>query len=314
MRVKRVLVIFLGAAALLLVGIGAWAYTPDKSRAALNAAYAVAPSDMAEIAGMRLHVVESGPSDAPAVILLHGFGSSLLTWDTWAATLSKRYRVIRYDLPGFGLTGADPTGDYSDDRGLAVLGAVMTHFGVTRATLVGNSMGGKLAWQFAARFPDRVSNLVLISPDGFASQGFEYDKPAQVPLMVRMLPYSLPTAMVRMSLAPAYGDPARLTDAVLRRYRDMMLAPGVRGAMLARLEQTVVRDPVPLLRQITAPTLLLWGDKDGMIPITNAADYTKLIKGATLVTLPGIGHTPQEEAPAAALGPVLAMLDHHAEE
>jgi pimeloyl-ACP methyl ester carboxylesterase len=231
------------------------------------------------------------------VILLHGFGSSLHTWEPLARALSGEYRVIRFDLPGFGLTGVDPSGDYTDARSVQVLGALMDRLGLPRASLIGNSIGGKIAWNFAALHPDRVDKLVLISPDGFASPGFEYGKKPQVPPLVRLMRYALPVFMVRQSLAPAYGDPTALTDELVTRYYDLMLAPGVRGAMIARMEQVMLADPVPMLRQIRAPTLLLWGEKDAMIPVANAADYLKSLPDARLVTFPDLGHVPQEEAP-----------------
>jgi pimeloyl-ACP methyl ester carboxylesterase len=216
--------------------------------------------------------------------------------------------VVRYDLPGFGLTGPDPTGDYSDARGLFVLAALMDRLGIPRATVIGNSMGGKLAWMFAAEHPERVDKLVLVSPDGFASPGFEYGKKPEVPTLARLLPYVLPTAMVRMTLAPAYGDPAALTDAVLTRYRDMMLAPGVRAAMLARLEQVDLQPPEPLLKRIKAPTLLLWGERDAMIPFSNARDYVSALADSRVVSFADLGHVPMEEAPARSLAPVLDFL------
>jgi len=291
-----------------LIGGGVWLYAPDKPRAALEARYLNAPTDYQLVAGIRLHVRDSGPRNAPVVILLHGFGASLQTWEPWAERLSTDHRVIRFDLPGFGLTGPDPTGDYSDGRSLHVLAALMDRLGVERASLIGNSLGGRIAWKFAAQNPDRVDKLVLISPDGFASPGFEYGKKPTLPLMMRLLPYTLPRALLRMSLAPAYGDPKALTDATVTRYRDLMLAPGVRRAILARTEQVMLEDPVPSLRRIQAPTLLLWGEKDAMIPVTNAADYVRAMPHATLVSFPGLGHVPFEEAPAVSLEPVRPFL------
>ena len=291
-----------------LIGAGVWLYTPDKSRAVLEAAYLRAPTDYLQVAGIRLHVRDTGPRDAKVLILLHGFGASLHTWEPWAGRLSGAFRVIRFDLPGFGLTGADPTGDYSDRRSMHVLLALMDRLGVRRASLIGNSLGGKIAWNFALDYPDRVDRLVLVSPDGFASPGFEYGKKPVLPLMVRLLPYVMPRSFLRMSLAPAYGDPKALTDATVTRYRDLMLAPGVRTAMLARMRQVMLDDPQPLLRRIQAPTLLLWGEKDGMIPFSNAADYARFLPHATLVALPGLGHVPFEESPMIALAPVRAFL------
>ena len=118
---------------------------------------------------------------------------------------------------------------------------------------------------------------------------------------MRLLPYIAPRGLLKSNLAVAYGRPEALSEATLTRYRDMMLAPGVRSAMLARMGQTILRDPAPTLARIQAPTLLLWGEKDGMIPIANAADYLRLLPHATLVRLPNLGHLPFEEDPATSL-------------
>jgi pimeloyl-ACP methyl ester carboxylesterase len=302
---RGVIALLAGALALLVAGA---LYTPDKPRAELEARYANAPTDFIEVAGLRLHVRDSGPRGAPAVLLLHGFGSSLHTWEPWAQVLAADRRVIRFDLPGSGLTGADPTGDYSDPRSVQVIAALMDTLGLQRASVVGHSMGGRIAWRFAAEHPDRVDKLVLVAPDGFASPGFEYGKAPDVGVTVRMMRYVLPRPVLTMGLKPAYADPATMTDELASRYHDMMLAPGVRGAMIERMEQMVLVEPTPVLRGIQAPTLLLWGDRDAMIPVANAQDYLKVMPNARLVTLPHTGHLPQEEATAAALAAVQAFL------
>ncbi|UIJ73082.1 alpha/beta fold hydrolase [Aurantimonas sp. HBX-1] len=304
---------------LTLVAVGAlalglyWLWTPDRSRAALEAAYLDAPSDMVEVDGVWLHVRDSGPKEAPALIMLHGFGSSLHTWEPWAAALGDRYRVVRFDIPGAGLSGVDPTGDYSDERTLAVLLALMDRLSIERATLIGNSMGGRFAWRFAAAHPERVDRLVLISPDGFASHGLEYGKRPNVPATVSLMRYVLPRQLLRMNLVPAYADPSRLSEATVDRYHDLLLAPGVRDAMIERMRQVELVPPPPLLATIAAPTLLLWGGKDAMIPLSNAADYQAALPDSRLVVLPNLGHVPHEEAPAEALVPVAAFLDERRE-
>lgn len=308
---KVAILVGLGVLAAFLIAGGVWAYTPDLPKAQLERKYLASPADYLDVSGIRLHVRMSGPRGAPAVVLLHGFGASLLTWDAWADALSGDHRVIRYDLPGFGLTGPDPTGDYSDARAVEILAAVLDREGIARASIVGNSLGGRVAWQFAARRPAQVATLVLISPDGFASQGFDYGRAPQVPLVLRLLPWALPSAMVRMNLAPAYADQSVLTDDLVARYRDMLRAPGVRDAVVARMAQTVLEPPEPILRRIAAPTLLLWGERDAMIPPSNAADYLRELKDVRLSLLPGVGHLPQEEAPAKALRPVVAFLAAH---
>jgi pimeloyl-ACP methyl ester carboxylesterase len=306
------------AALLLIAAIlgGGWLYSPDKNRAELEAQYAAPPSRFMQVAGIRLHVRDSGPlalqPDTPAVILLHGFGSSLHTWDSgpssWAAGLAGTQRVIRIDLPGAGLTGADPTGDYSDARGVHIILALMDQLGLARASLVGHSMGGRLAWRLAAEHPERVAKLVLVAPDGFASAGFEYGRAPDVPAIARWMQYMLPKAVLRMSLAPAYADPAKISHTTLTRYHDMMLAPQVRSALLARMEQMALQDPLPWLRRVSAPTLLVWGEQDQMIPVANAQNYLQALPNARLVTYPAVGHVPHEEAPEVSLPAVREFL------
>ena len=292
-----------------LIGCGIWLWTPDKSQAVLQAKYLKAPGDLIEVLGTRLHVRDSGPKDAPTVIMIHGFGSSLHTWEPWALALQGENRVIRFDLPGSGLSGPDTTGDYSDARTMTLLDALMDRLGVAQASIFGNSIGGRIAWRFAAQYPQRVTKLVLISPDGFASAGFAYGQKPKVPETIKLMRYVLPKPLLRMNLAAAYGNTAALTDATVGRYYDLMLAPGVRGAMIERMEQTVLEDPRPLLRKIHAPTLLVWGEKDALIPYSNAADYLRTMPNARLVSFPDLGHVPQEENPAESLPPVHLFLE-----
>ncbi len=294
-----------GLAGVAAAALALWFYAPDKPRAALETAY---PGDYRTVDGVRLRLRDTGPRDAPAVILLHGFGASLDTWEPWAQALSVHYRVIRFDLPGFGLTDPDPTGDYTDARAMKILSALMDELGIARASLIGNSLGGRIVWNFAALYADRVERLVLVSPDGFASPGFEYDKASETPLMMRALPFVAPRSLLKANLAAAYARPETLSETTVTRYRDMMLAPGVRPAILARMGQVILRDPAPTLARIQAPTLLLWGEQDGMIPVANAADYLRNIPHAALIRLPDLGHLPFEEDPAGSLAPVEAFL------
>jgi pimeloyl-ACP methyl ester carboxylesterase len=305
---KIVLIFVLCLVGLVLV-LAAWFWTSDKPRAVLEARYLDQPSDMIQVLGTSLHVRDTGPRDGPVVIMMHGFGSSLQTWNGWAQGLEDQFRVIRFDLPGSGLSLPDPTGDYSDSRTLDILTAMMDQLGVQKAAMVGNSIGGRLAWRMAALHPDRVTKLVLVSPDGYASHGFEYGKAPKVPMSIHLMRYFLPKFLVKSSLAPAYGNPRRLQPETLDRYYDLMLAPGSRLALIHRMEQTVLVDPDPLLAKITVPVLLVWGVQDGMIPISNASDYLRVLPNARLVRLEGLGHVPQEEAPEDSLSPVRSFLE-----
>lgn len=308
-RARRVLLGLAAALLLAVVAAAAWLYTPDADRATLEATHATPPSRFVEVLGLRVHLRDTGPRDGPAVLLLHGFGASLHTWEAWAERLQDRFRVIRLDLPGFALTGPDPTGDYSDDRAVAVLAALLDALGVAQAAVVGNSLGGRLAWRFALAHPDRVARLVLVAPDGFAPPGRAYgEREGAAPLM-RLLPWTLPRRMLREGVAPSYGDPSRFPEAELARTHDLMRAPGVRAAMVARMNQRVIEDPRLLLPRLGMPVLLLWGERDRMIPASHARDWLVLLPEAAHVELPGLGHVPQEEAPDASLPPVRAFLE-----
>ncbi len=292
--------------ALLLLAF--WLWTPDKPRSELQARYLAAPGDLVPVGPWRLHVRDSGPKGAPAVLMLHGFGGSLHSWEAWAQALSTSHRVIRFDLPGHGLSEPDPAGDYTDARSIQLTLALMDQLGVARASIVGHSIGGRIAWTFAARHPERTDRLVLVAPDGFASPGFAYGRATEVPAVLGLMRHVLPKAVLRMNLEPAYANPQSLTDELTTRYHDLMLAPGARDAMFKRLQQTVLTDPRPLLGAINAPTLLVWGEADAMIPVANAQDYLSALKNSRLVTFPAVGHLPQEEAAQASLGAVRDFL------
>ena len=292
---------------ILLAALYLW--TPDKSKAELEKTYGSPKNAYVSALGVNLHYQDTGPSkNAIPIVFLHGFGASLQTWETWAQALSEDYRVISVDLPGFGLTGEDPSGIYTDQRSVEVLEAFLKELKITKVVLVGNSMGGKFAWQFAARYPNQVAKLVLISPDGYASPGIEYGKKPDVPAIADLYRYFFSKTFLAMNLEPAYANPKTLSDALVNRYYDLMLAPGVRGAILARMQQTVLQDPVPSLASIQVPTLLIWGEKDAFIPISNSNDYLKVMPNAKRVSLPNIGHLPQEEQPSIGLAALKEFL------
>lgn len=297
----------------LLLGAG-WAWTPDLDRAELEQRWGGPPSQFIEAGGQRWHLRDTGPDAAPApapVLMLHGFGSSLHSWDGWAERLQAHQRVLRVDLPGAGLSRPDAERRYDDEHAVAQILALMDVLGLQQVALVGHSMGGRLAWQLAARHPERVARLLLVAPDGFASPGFEYGRPPEMGWTVQLLPKVLPRALLRAGLAPAWGDPARLPEATVERYHQLLLGPGVRQAALDRLAQLRLEDPRPRLARLAMPVQLVWGEKDQMIPPKHAQDWLAALPAATgaqLLLLPGLGHVPQEEDPAAGWATIAAFL------
>lgn len=305
---RRVLLILLALIVAGLVGAGVWMYTPDLSRADLEARYLRGTEDYRDVAGLKMHVRDEGPKGAPVLVLIHGFGASLQTWDAWTADLSKDFRVVRFDLPGHGLTGADPSKDYTIGRTVAVLGAVLDTLGIEKATLVGNSLGGQIAFMYAADNPQRVERLVLLAPGGFPLPGQVFGRAGEVPPTFKSMRYILPESGVKASFGPLYGDPTRMTPATVRRTWEMLRAPGVRQALVDRLEDYVLEDPVPKLASIQAPTLLMWGQKDILVPFAYAAKFTDALPNETLVTYPDAGHMPMEEIPERTLADLRTFL------
>ena len=293
-----------------LLALSVWlAWTPDKTEQVLMQSYSRPGTVRLMVQQQPVFVQDSGRRDAPVVLLLHGFGASLQAWDDWAPALEKNLRVLRIDIPGFGLSGPAVNQDYSDAADVARVIAVMDQLGVQQVIVTGHSMGGRIAWNLAAAHPERVSQLVLLSPDGFPDPNAKSDKTYEVPALLGLLPYSLPKWALRMGgVAPAFADDSQLTPQMMQRYHDMMLAPGVRTALLERMRQTRNSDPVARLQSITVPTLLIWGEKDAFIPVGNAQDYLKAMPQAKLVTLPGVGHVLHEEAPQASVQVVLDFL------
>ena len=289
-----------------LVGWALW--TPDLHRRLLLSRYSGVNDSVVEVAGIRLQVRDQGHPSAPPVVMLHGFGASLQTWESWADSLSREHRVVCFDLPGFGLTGPDPTGTYSDERSLAILAALMEHLGLCCVDLVGHSLGGRYAWQFAAEHPHRVRRLVLVAPDGFASGFPAHLLGAGPPAWAPMLRYILPKFLVWLDLAIAFGDPRRLRWAMVTRYFDMLRAPGVRSALLARWSQIHMLDPRPTLASIRVPTLLVWGTRDRLAPASQAYGLKSAIPGSQIEWIAGVGHMPQEELPLQTIAIVAAFL------
>ncbi|KPF83201.1 hypothetical protein IP70_19470 [alpha proteobacterium AAP38] len=304
--------ILLGLLLLIVAGVGGfalWAWTPDLSRVEAEAKFARGPGDFVEASGLRFHVRLEGPEGAPVLVMIHGNASMLQSWDGWAADLSKDHRVIRYDLAGHGLTGTDPAGTYSPERDAVQLKALLDTLKVEKATLIGNSLGGQIAWHFAAANPDRVEKLVLVAPGGFPLLGIGFGQKVELPSAMKALPYSLKRDAVRATIGPLYGDPARFSDQMLDTYYNSWLSPGVRAARLQRAAAYMIQDPTEALRTIQAPTLLVWGEKDWLVAFaTTPAKFQAALPNSTLVSFPGLGHMPQEEDPAATVAKVREFL------
>jgi pimeloyl-ACP methyl ester carboxylesterase len=297
---KTIRVIFLLIVFMLSIFIMAFWHS-DLKTSFLEQKYTDSSSQFIHVEGDRIHFRDTGNPNGPVIVFIHGFGASLHTWQDWSNSLGQDYRVIRFDLPGFGLTGPDVQGNYSDDRTNEIILGLMQRLKVQKIVLVGHSIGGRIAWYFAAKHPELIAKLVLIAPDGFESPGMSYGKAPQIPSYMNAMEYIFPEFIFKQNLEFAYTDKNLLTDPLFNRYYELALYPGNRKAMLERMRQTVLKDPHLYLKDIHCPVLLLWGVNDRMIPIDHAKDYLVLMPQAKLQRVPNIGHLPQEEDWAIAL-------------
>lgn len=309
---KRVLKYVAAALIVLIGGAVALAWTPEREPAELRAKYMDASSRFLDLGnGLRVHVRDEGPRNAPAIMLLHGSNASLQTWDAWAAHLSRRYRVIRYDQPGHGLTGPHPRADYRAHAFVDVAQRVADRLGLGRFVIGGSSMGGWVAWNYAVAHAKRLRGLVLVDASGAPNAeptslpiGFRIARSPVAPFLGKLTPRPLIERSVRQSMTVQNV----VTPAMVDRYHDLLLYPGNRRATLdrARTPRTVATPEA--MARIAAPTLLLWGAEDKLVPVAGGRWFEKHIPDARLIVFPRIGHIPMEEAPEVSVRALEAWL------
>ena len=295
MRFVRRGLLFLVVVVVVLVAVN---YEPDRSREELTA-YINDASKFIDIDGLSVHYRREGTPGAPVLVRLHGNSASLHTWDGWVAALGDRFDIIRMDLPAFGLTGPNPERDYRTSAYVSFVGRFADALELGRFALAGNSLGGKVAWQFAIAQPQRLNHLILIDPSGMPSD--EYEIPfvfqlAKVPLISDVFTWFAPESLYRQSLLEVYADDSLVTDELVKRYRDLSLFEGNRQAFIDSGFQYEAA-PVPRLNEIQVPTLILWGEQDLWIPPSDAIRFERAIRNAQLITYPDLGHLPMDEAP-----------------
>ncbi len=296
-----------------VTGVGlSLSWAPDRPVETLTARWAPPPSQFVSSQGMQVHLRDEGPrTDPQPIVLLHGTSASLHTWDGWADALKGQRRVIRMDLPGFGLTGPMPDGDYRLTRYVGFVIALLDQLGVQQAVLAGNSFGGNLAWKIAVDHPQRVSKLVLVDAAGYpfdpASMPIGF-KIAQIPALRPMMEHTLPRSMIESSVRNVYGDPSKVTSELVDRYHELTLRAGNRSALVERFRQSPSGEFTAQIRQVRQPTLILWGAQDRLIPPDNALRFQRDIAGSRLVMFDALGHVPHEEDPEQTVAAVQAFL------
>lgn len=278
----------------------------------LKARYAEPPSTFLSVNGMNVHYRDQGHnSTTPPIVLLHGTGASLHTFEGWTKRLHDEYRVITLDLPGYGLTGPFPDRDYSIENYVSFLNDFFNELGVNEFILGGNSLGGHIAWRYTVKYTDQVGGLILINSAGYPYKS--ESKPAafhlaETPVIKHLFKYITPRFVVEQSVENIYSNRELVTDSLVDRYFELSLRPGNRQAFIDRMEIETSPTAYLQIQTIQQPTLILWGEDDRLIPLEIAYRFHEELPDSRLVMIPETGHIPMEESPERSLSYVLSFL------
>ncbi|MGM8870540.1 alpha/beta fold hydrolase [Psychrobacter sp. 2Y5] len=315
-RLAKIILFSILATGISLAALIAVYWASDKSVEALKK-WQLPDSEFIEIDGMQVHVLRSAKctnvDNAKTIVLLHGTSASLHTWQGWIDELSDEYCVVSMDLPGFGLTGpfVDETTQYTSVNYAAFVIKVLDKLKLDKVILAGNSLGGKIAWRTAALYPKRVDKLVLVDAVGYRTT------PKSIPIGFRLAAYPalkpilsniLPRSLVKKSILSVYADKSKVDDALVDRYYELSLRTGNRSALADRLREFDNVEDQAQIKQLTQPTLILWGAQDNLIPLENAELFYRDIKGSQLKIFDNLGHVPHEEDPKATVAVVKEFL------
>ncbi len=260
--------------------------------------------------GIRVHYKDQGAG--PAVLLIHSSFGDLKDWDPWVAVLSRSYRVVRLDLPAFGLTGPVPSGNYSIDRYLTLVDALMDHLGIERFAVVGASYGGLVAFRYAATRLERVQALVLANSAGVEYGGRGGTKERVRPAIREFKPEVRTTAATEAALNTVVNDPARITPEFVARKTDYANVIGRDREAFVATQMYERGNPERVLSHVRAPALVLWGGNSRGLSAETAqlfVDYMKNVKSARKIVYDGGGHLLHIERPDQTVADVKQFLD-----
>lgn len=252
-------------------------------------------SRFAEVDGILVHYTDEG--EGTPIILLHGTGASLHTWDLWAEKLKENYRVLRITLPGFGLSGPRLDKRYEIKDYVNLLDSFVELVGIEKFYLVGNSLGGSIAWLYTSFYDEKIKKLILIN-----SSGFEM---VEIPFVIRiarnnflnfLVKKTSAKFLIKKSLKEVYYDDKLISKSTIDRYYKLNLREGNRQAFVDRALINYV-DYTSRLKKIKSPTLILWGENDEWINVKYAQKFKSMIKDSRVSIMNRTGHIPMEEKP-----------------
>ena len=279
--------------------------------AQLKAKYQKVNSAFIDIDGVSVHyIMEGRMDDSLPIVFIHGTSASLHTWDTLSSLLKTNKKIIRLDLPAFGLTGPNRLNQYSFNFYNQFLDEFLLKLNVTKCIVAGNSLGGSIAWNYAIASPNKVKQLILLDASGYpkkdekGSLGF---KLAGIPVLNQALKHISPISLIRKSLEDAFYNKSLVTEQMVHQYHDMLLREGNRAAVLELFQHPMKADATKI-KMITQPTLIIWGKEDQLISYKNAALFKQDIRNSQMLVLDKVGHIPMEEAPNQVAAAILEFI------
>ncbi len=288
---------------LLTFAIGNSIYA-DISVEDLKKEYTNEQSQFIEVDEINVHFRDEG--EGFPIVLIHGTAASLHTWDAWTDELKKTNRVIRMDLPAFGITGPNKNADYSIEAYTTFLHSFLEKLKLEKFHLAGNSLGGNIAWNYTADYPSKVEKLILVDASGLPTNKSQpaIFKMAKTPILNSLFLYITPRFLIKKNIEEVYEDDSKITDELINRYHKMALRVGNRKAFIDRAKTDFKLDTqvnLEKLKSIQTSTLLIWGAKDLWIPIANGIRMNEILVNSKLEVLKNSGHVPMEENPRESL-------------
>ncbi len=265
-------------------------------------------------AGSLVHYRDRGEKSAPVLLFIHGTSASLHTWEPLIAHEKLQdFRLVSLDLPGHGLTGANESNIYTREVFSQAIVDTLDYLDVEKAVLIGNSLGGRIAWQTAVSFPERVESLVLLAPSGANKQGpsssnigFKILATNWGQLLMQRL---TPRFLIERSLKQTVVDDSIVTPFMVDRYWELLKMQGNRKAMASlasgRRLQTVGFDEFASVR---LPVLTIWGAEDTVLPVYMLDQFVQKQPEMEVLKLENIGHLPQEESVDAVANRIFSFL------
>lgn len=308
MRKRKVISLFI------ILGISIFFYNGiflDIPRSELEKKYSTDNSSFLKMPdGKIIHFKDEGNPSLPTIVFLHGFNGSLFNFERLVPLLSKDFRLVSIDLPGFGLTGSIPSGDYSTDSFIKTVNQVIDHLNISNFSIAGNSMGGGVAWRYTLLFPEKIDSLILLASSSIVSKEERENIESQrreTPWVWRLmrsnltnfvLSYYTPKFFATQGLKASVFDEKIATEKLANQFHDLVLLEGSRKAILSMFgERRGYQEDPNILKSIKAPTLVIHGREDNIIPFESSFIFREYLNDVELKIYPNIGHLPMYEAP-----------------